>query len=53
MQDMCCGRPLYDYGFLGMAEKWLLHILDVLRPDIQDGTPVVVLEPSCASVFRD
>src|SRR5205814_3681467 len=21
-QDMCCGRPLYDYGMLDTAEKW-------------------------------
>jgi Fe-S oxidoreductase len=53
MQDMCCGRPLYDYGFLDMAERWLKHILNTLKDDIEDGTPVVVLEPSCAAVFRD
>ena len=23
MQDMCCGRPLYDYGMLDEAKKWL------------------------------
>ncbi|MGZ5568765.1 MAG: FAD-binding and (Fe-S)-binding domain-containing protein, partial [Limisphaerales bacterium] len=51
--NMCCGRPLYDYGMLDIAEKWLRHILDTISDSIQDGTPVVVLEPSCASVFRD
>jgi FAD/FMN-containing dehydrogenase/Fe-S oxidoreductase len=51
--NMCCGRPLYDYGMLDMAEKWLRHVLDTISDSIQDGTPVVVLEPSCASVFRD
>jgi Fe-S oxidoreductase len=51
--NMCCGRPLYDYGMLDVAEKWLRHILDTISDSIQDGTPVVVLEPSCASVFRD
>lgn len=51
--SMCCGRPLYDYGMLDTAKKWLLHILDVMRDDIQDGTPIVVLEPSCAATFRD
>jgi Fe-S oxidoreductase len=53
MQDMCCGRPLYDYGMLPMAKRWLHQILDVLRPYIQDGVPMVVLEPSCCAVFRD
>ncbi len=27
--------------------------MDELLPEIEAGTPIVVLEPSCASVFRD
>jgi FAD/FMN-containing dehydrogenase/Fe-S oxidoreductase len=50
---LCCGRPLYDYGFLDMAEDYLRRILSVLGREIDAGTPVVVLEPSCCSVFRD
>jgi Fe-S oxidoreductase len=53
MQHLCCGRPLYDYGFLDMAKGYLKKILRVLRKDIEAGVPVVVLEPSCATVFRD
>lgn len=52
-QNLCCGRPLYDYGFLGQATRHLQEILGALRPQITAGTPMVVLEPSCASVFRD
>lgn len=52
-QDLCCGRPLYDYGMLPLAKKWLRDILEALRPEIRSGTPVVGLEPSCISVFRD
>lgn len=52
-RHLCCGRPLYDYGFLQQAKTQLQEILDTLRPQITAGTPVVVLEPSCASVFRD
>jgi FAD/FMN-containing dehydrogenase/Fe-S oxidoreductase len=51
--DLCCGRPLFDYGFLGMARRWLGRILATMRPAIQAGVPFVVLEPSCAAVFRD
>jgi len=51
--ELCCGRPLYDYGFLGMARRWLERILETMRPAIQAGVPFVVLEPSCAAVFRD
>ncbi|PPK46816.1 FAD/FMN-containing dehydrogenase [Trinickia symbiotica] len=50
---LCCGRPLYDYGFLDLAKRRLHRILDELRPAIRAGIPMVVLEPSCASVFRD
>jgi FAD/FMN-containing dehydrogenase/Fe-S oxidoreductase len=52
-QRLCCGRPLYDYGFLPEAKRYLQRILRVLEPHIRAGTPLVVLEPSCCSVFRD
>ena len=51
--SLCCGRPLYDWGMLDRAKSLLLEILDVLSPDIEAGMPLVVLEPSCAAVFRD
>ncbi len=51
--DLCCGRPLYDYGMLDTAKRWLGQILQTLRAEIQAGTPVVGLEPSCTAVFRD
>jgi FAD/FMN-containing dehydrogenase/Fe-S oxidoreductase len=50
---VCCGRPLYDYGFLGLARKYLERTLDLLRDDIRAGTPVVGIEPSCTAVFKD
>jgi FAD/FMN-containing dehydrogenase/Fe-S oxidoreductase len=51
--NVCCGRPLYDFGMLDRAKKLLLKTLTILSGEIKDGIPVVVLEPSCASVFRD
>lgn len=50
---LCCGRPLYDYGMIPMAKKWLTEIFAALGPEIAAGTPIVFLEPSCAAVFRD
>ena len=50
---LCCGRPLYDWGMLDRAKRLLLQILDVLEGEIEAEVPVVVLEPSCAAVFRD
>jgi Fe-S oxidoreductase len=52
-QHICCGRPLYDYGFLDAAERYLHNVLDVLRPYVRAGTPVVGMEPSCLAVFKD
>jgi FAD/FMN-containing dehydrogenase/Fe-S oxidoreductase len=51
--NLCCGRPLYDFGMLDRARRYLQRVMDGLGPHIDAGTPVVVLEPSCASVFRD
>ena len=50
---LCCGRPLYDHGFLQMARAYLVRILDALKEQITQGIPLVVLEPGCCSVFRD
>ncbi|SFE83546.1 FAD-binding and (Fe-S)-binding domain-containing protein [Blastococcus tunisiensis] len=50
---VCCGRPLYDYGFLDLAERYLHRTLDVLREEVRAGTPVVGMEPSCLAVFTD
>jgi FAD/FMN-containing dehydrogenase/Fe-S oxidoreductase len=52
-QQPCCGRPLYDFGMLDRAKKYLERIFEVIAQPIDAGTPIVVLEPSCASVFRD
>jgi Fe-S oxidoreductase len=52
-RSVCCGRPLYDYGMLRLARRLLGQVLETLRPEIRAGTPVVVLEPSCAAVFRN
>jgi FAD/FMN-containing dehydrogenase/Fe-S oxidoreductase len=50
---LCCGRPLYDFGMLDRAKEYLTRIMQSLAAEIDAGLPIVVLEPSCASVFRD
>jgi len=52
-QHVCCGRPLYDFGLLDSAREYLLNTLSIMEPFLAAEMPVVVLEPSCASVFRD
>jgi FAD/FMN-containing dehydrogenase/Fe-S oxidoreductase len=52
-EKLCCGRPLYDFGMLDEAKAYLKRILRSLQRDIEAGYPIVVLEPSCASVFKE
>ena len=53
MEHVCCGRPLYDHGFLDEAKRYLRHVMRALAPYVEQGIPIVLLEPSCWSVFRD
>ncbi|HEY4187431.1 MAG TPA: FAD-linked oxidase C-terminal domain-containing protein [Polyangia bacterium] len=52
-RHLCCGRPLYDWGMLAKAKRLWRQNLEVLRPYIRAGIPVVGLEPSCVATFRD
>src|SRR5262249_28588272 len=51
--QFCCGRPLYDIGMIDRARSYLQSILKQLAGPIDVGIPIVVLERSFASVFRD
>lgn len=50
---LCCGRPLYVWGWIDRARAQLGAILDALEDDIKAGTPVVGLEPACMATFKD
>jgi Fe-S oxidoreductase len=52
-QNLCCGRPLYDWGMLSEAKRLLRRILRTLRQQIEAGMPIIMLEPSCATVFHE
>ncbi|KAB1916261.1 FAD-binding and (Fe-S)-binding domain-containing protein [Micromonospora sp. AMSO31t] len=51
-QPLCCGLTWISTGQLGVAKRVLRRTVDVLRPYLRAGTPVVGLEPSCTAVFR-
>ncbi|WBB67749.1 FAD-binding and (Fe-S)-binding domain-containing protein [Micromonospora sp. WMMD812] len=51
-QPVCCGLTWISTGQLGTAKRVLRRTLDVLRPHLRAGTPVLGLEPSCTAVFR-
>ena len=50
---VCCGRPLYDWGRLDEAKALWRRTFEVLADEIAAGTPIIGLEPSCTSAFRD
>jgi Fe-S oxidoreductase len=50
---LCCGRPLYDWGWIEQAKALWRDTLNLLRADIEAGVPVIGLEPACTSSFRD
>ena len=49
----CCGRPLYDFGLLESASEYLDTVFGSIASAGHHDAPIVVLEPSCFSVFRD
>jgi FAD/FMN-containing dehydrogenase/Fe-S oxidoreductase len=51
-RPLCCGLTWISTGQLGVARRVLRRTVKALLPDLQAGVPVVVLEPSCAAVFR-
>ncbi|HVV85747.1 MAG TPA: FAD-binding and (Fe-S)-binding domain-containing protein [Kofleriaceae bacterium] len=52
-EPLCCGRALYDYGMLPLAKRLWHRTMAALGPDVARGVPIVGLEPSCVSAFRD
>jgi FAD/FMN-containing dehydrogenase/Fe-S oxidoreductase len=51
-RPMCCGLTWISTGQLGMARRMLRRTIKALLPALRAGVRVVVLEPSCAAVFR-
>lgn len=49
----CCQRPRISHGFLREAKRQGEKTLRALDAYIQQGLPVVVCEPSCASALTD
>ncbi|HEY6739635.1 MAG TPA: FAD-binding and (Fe-S)-binding domain-containing protein, partial [Actinopolymorphaceae bacterium] len=51
-KPVCCGLTWVSTGQLGVARRVLKRTLATLKPWLDDGVPVVGLEPSCTSLFR-
>lgn len=48
----CCGRPAFSKGHLDLAQAQATRALNLLQPHDQEKRPVVILEPSCRSLFK-
>jgi Fe-S oxidoreductase len=51
-RPVCCGLTWLSTGQLGVARRALARTAAVLRPWLDDGVPVVGLEPSCTALLK-
>ena len=51
-RPLCCGLTWISTGQLAVARRVLKRSIAALRPALEAGWRVLVLEPSCAAVFR-
>lgn len=49
----CCGRPLISKGLLKQARANAAHNVNLLYPYVQQGIPIVGVEPSCVTALKD
>ncbi|HEX7654726.1 MAG TPA: heterodisulfide reductase-related iron-sulfur binding cluster, partial [Verrucomicrobiae bacterium] len=49
-QRKCCGRPAFSVGHLDEVRRLGLHNLAMLA---NDDAPIIFLEPSCYSMFKE
>jgi FAD/FMN-containing dehydrogenase/Fe-S oxidoreductase len=52
-EPLCCGRPLYDWGYLDEAKALWEQSFKALRESISTGIPIIGLEPACTAAFKD
>ncbi|HEV3142771.1 MAG TPA: FAD-linked oxidase C-terminal domain-containing protein, partial [Gemmataceae bacterium] len=50
---ICCGRALISKGFLTQAREMIAQALPILEQRLQDGQPLLGLEPSCLLTIAD
>jgi Fe-S oxidoreductase len=52
-KPLCCGRPLYDWGYLDEAKALWERSFRSLRETIASGMPIIGIEPACTAAFKD
>jgi FAD/FMN-containing dehydrogenase/Fe-S oxidoreductase len=51
-RTVCCGLTFLSTGQFGMARRILRRSLDTVEPALDDGLPILGLEPSCTASLR-
>ena len=52
-RPLCCGRTFLTSGLTAQALQELSRLIDSFYPLVNDGVPVIGLEPSCLLSLRD
>jgi Fe-S oxidoreductase len=52
-RPLCCGRTFLSAGLVDEAKVEARRTIEILRPHVERGVPVVGLEPSCLLTLRD
>ena len=52
-RPLCCGRTYLTNGMVRQAKQEMERVLDALRSYLEEGIPIVGLEPSCMLGMRD
>ena len=52
-RPVCCGRTFLASGMIDQAKEEAARFVATLEPYVQQGIPIVGLEPSCLLTLRD
>src|SRR6185295_1947293 len=52
-RPLCCGRTFLASGLVDEARAEARRMVEALRPALEQGMPIVGLEPSCLFGLRD
>jgi glycerol-3-phosphate dehydrogenase subunit C len=52
-RDLCCGRTWFSEGLIDAAREEAQRMVAAIWPCVEQGMPVIGLEPSCLLMLRD
>jgi hypothetical protein len=52
-KPLCCGRTQLAHGLIDQARSKAKRVLQALQPYVEQGMPIIGLEPACLLAIRD